>query len=82
MSISAELRAGTVDRRQACFLPVASVGGGPIVGAADTIAKGLVIATGHTCWVRTLLSDLAVACPTGGEEGMLMVSVRRRATAG
>ncbi|KAI0708597.1 FAD dependent oxidoreductase [Earliella scabrosa] len=50
MSISAELRAGTVDRRQACFLPVASVGGGPIVGAADTIAKGLVIATGHTCW--------------------------------
>ncbi|TFK84370.1 FAD dependent oxidoreductase [Polyporus arcularius HHB13444] len=50
MSISAELRAGTVDRRQACFLPVVSVGGGPIVGPADTIAKGLIIATGHTCW--------------------------------
>ncbi|RPD61785.1 FAD dependent oxidoreductase [Lentinus tigrinus ALCF2SS1-7] len=50
MSISAELRAGTVDARQACFLPVVSVGGGPIVGPADAIAKGLYIATGHTCW--------------------------------
>ena len=52
-SISVELREGTVDRRQACFLPVVSSGGGPIVGAADSVAKGLVIATGHTCWVRT-----------------------------
>ena len=59
MSISAELRAGTVDRRQACFLPVVSVGGGPIVGAADTIAKGLIIATGHTCWVRVLSRSFA-----------------------
>lgn len=56
MSISPELRAGTVDRRQACFLPVASVGGGPIVGAADSIAKGLIIATGHTCWVSHIFS--------------------------
>ncbi|KAH9931531.1 FAD dependent oxidoreductase [Fomitopsis serialis] len=49
-SISPELRAGTVDKRQACFLPVVSAGGGPIVGEATNIAKGLVIATGHTCW--------------------------------
>ncbi|KAI0752602.1 FAD dependent oxidoreductase [Daedaleopsis nitida] len=49
-SISPELRAGTVDRRQACFLPVVSAGGGPIVGAAEKIAEGLVVATGHTCW--------------------------------
>ncbi|KAI0776668.1 FAD dependent oxidoreductase [Trametes elegans] len=49
-SISRELREGEVDKRQACFLPVVSVGGGPIVGEAGEIAKGLVIATGHTCW--------------------------------
>ncbi|KAI0641018.1 FAD dependent oxidoreductase [Trametes meyenii] len=49
-SISRELREGTVKRRQACFLPVASAGGGPIVGEAGEIAKGLIIATGHTCW--------------------------------
>ncbi|KAJ7757107.1 FAD dependent oxidoreductase [Mycena metata] len=49
-AISEELRAGTVEVRQACFLPVSSVGGGPIVGEATKIAKGLFIATGHTCW--------------------------------
>ncbi|EMD36788.1 hypothetical protein CERSUDRAFT_83811, partial [Gelatoporia subvermispora B] len=49
-SISQELMEGTVDRRQACFLPVVSVGGGPIIGEATSIAKGLIIATGHTCW--------------------------------
>jgi len=49
-SISTELREGTVDKRQACFLPVVSSGGGPIVGEATSIAKGLIIATGHTCW--------------------------------
>ncbi|GJE93434.1 FAD dependent oxidoreductase [Phanerochaete sordida] len=48
-SISPQLAAGTVERRQACFLPVAR-GGGPIVGEARSVAKGLVIATGHTCW--------------------------------
>ncbi|TBU26270.1 FAD dependent oxidoreductase [Dichomitus squalens] len=49
-SISPELREGRVDRRQACFLPVVSSGGGPIVGAADSVARGLIVATGHTCW--------------------------------
>ncbi|KII91698.1 hypothetical protein PLICRDRAFT_105186 [Plicaturopsis crispa FD-325 SS-3] len=48
-SISTELRVGTVEKRQACFLPVVSTGGGPIVGAVRGV-KGLMIATGHTCW--------------------------------
>ncbi|KAF7319358.1 DAO domain-containing protein [Mycena chlorophos] len=46
-AISDELREGVVEKRQACFLPVVSVGGGPIVGQAS---PGLYIATGHTCW--------------------------------
>ena len=50
-SISDELRDGTVEKRQACYLPLVSRAGGPIIGPAPTIAKGLVIATGHTCWV-------------------------------
>ncbi|KAG1803929.1 FAD dependent oxidoreductase [Suillus plorans] len=49
-SISQELREGVVDKRQACFLPVVRTGGGPIIGEAEKIAKGLYIATGHTCW--------------------------------
>ena len=53
--ISDEIRHGTVEKRQACFLPVVSTGGGPIIGEAGHIAKGLYLATGHTCWVsRTL----------------------------
>ncbi|KAJ7905154.1 FAD dependent oxidoreductase [Mycena leptocephala] len=40
-AISDELRAGEVEVRQACFLPVSSV---------QKIAKGLFVATGHTCW--------------------------------
>jgi glycine/D-amino acid oxidase-like deaminating enzyme len=50
-SISDQLRAGTVRARQACFLPVVSTGGGPIIGEAKKIAQGLIIAAGHTCWV-------------------------------
>ncbi|KAE9406530.1 FAD dependent oxidoreductase [Gymnopus androsaceus JB14] len=49
-SISPELRDGTVDKRQACFLPIVETGGGPMVGAASKVAQGLFIATGHTCW--------------------------------
>lgn len=49
-SISDELREGKVTMRQACFLPVVSTGGGPIIGEATKIAKGLIIAAGHTCW--------------------------------
>jgi glycine/D-amino acid oxidase-like deaminating enzyme len=50
-AISDELRAGEVEVRQACVLPVSSVGGGPIIGEVQKIAKGLFVATGHTCWV-------------------------------
>lgn len=52
VSISPELREGTVEKRQACFLPIVSQrgAGGPIVGEAKTVAKGLYVATGHTCW--------------------------------
>ncbi|KAF9224930.1 FAD dependent oxidoreductase [Gyrodon lividus] len=49
-SISTEFKEGTIEERQACFLPIVSVGGGPIIGEARKIAKGVYIATGHTCW--------------------------------
>ncbi|KAG2007213.1 hypothetical protein CC2G_014926 [Coprinopsis cinerea AmutBmut pab1-1] len=49
-SISEELAQSRVDARQACYLPVVSEEGGPIVGEAEKIAKGLYLATGHTCW--------------------------------
>ncbi|KAG6812451.1 hypothetical protein H0H92_002819 [Tricholoma furcatifolium] len=50
-SVSRVLRAGRIDRRQACFLPtVLGRRQGPIVGAADTVARGLMVAVGHTCW--------------------------------
>jgi glycine/D-amino acid oxidase-like deaminating enzyme len=53
-SISQELREGTVEKCQACFLPVVRTGGGPIIGEASKVGKGLYIATGHTCWVSEL----------------------------
>ncbi|KAF5345847.1 hypothetical protein D9756_011215 [Leucocoprinus leucothites] len=49
-SISKQLRAATVDKRQACFLPYVSAGGGPVIGEAKDIAGGLIVAVGHTCW--------------------------------
>ena len=51
-SISHQLRVGSVEKRQACYLPSVSTGGGPILGEARKIAKGLYIGAGHTCWVR------------------------------
>lgn len=48
--ISVQLREGEVEKRQACFLPTVVSGDGPIIGEASHIAKGLIIATGHTCW--------------------------------
>ena len=50
-SISTEFRETTIEKRQACFLPTVSGGGGPIIEEARQIAKGLYMATGHTCWV-------------------------------
>ncbi|KAG6889595.1 hypothetical protein C0995_016403 [Termitomyces sp. Mi166 len=55
-SVSRVLRAGRVDRRQACFLPtILGRRQGPIIGAADTVARGLMVAVGHTCWVGIVL---------------------------
>ncbi|KAG6865752.1 hypothetical protein C0991_012224 [Blastosporella zonata] len=60
-SVSRVLRAGRVARRQACFLPtVLGRRQGPIVGAVHTVARGLTVAVGHTCWV-----SLAFISPTG-----------------
>lgn len=48
-SISDELKDGEVTTRQACYLPhVEAAGGGPLIG--KTRVKGLLMATGHTCW--------------------------------
>ena len=49
-SISDELRDGEVTARQACYLPNvnASGSGGPLIG--HTHVKGLILASGHTCW--------------------------------
>jgi len=57
-SISPELRAGTVVRKQACFLPNVKKSrlGGPIVGPAPRMAKGYYIAAGHSCWVSIILT--------------------------
>ena len=43
-SISDELRDGEVTAKQACYLPL----GGPFIG--KTGIKGLILASGHTCW--------------------------------
>ena len=80
-SISQELREGTVEKRQACYLPSVSSGGGPIIGEADQIAKGLFIATGHTCWVRQLtlekLENLALMFNTLPREFQTHQELRR-----
>lgn len=48
-SISDELKDGEVTTRQACYLPqVEAASGGPLIG--KTGVKGLLMATGHTCW--------------------------------
>ncbi|KAB8416402.1 hypothetical protein FH972_024921 [Carpinus fangiana] len=48
-SISEELRDGEVAARQACYLPVVDGPGGPYIGETADI-KGLVLASGHSCW--------------------------------
>ncbi|RDW87342.1 FAD dependent oxidoreductase-1 [Coleophoma crateriformis] len=56
-SISTPLREGEVLVKQACYLPSVSVGGGPLIG--QTGIKGLLMATGHTCW------GIQNSCATG-----------------
>lgn len=88
-SISDELRDGEVTARQACYLPNvnASGSGGPLIG--KTGVKGLILASGHTCWVRALARDIRVlltycrASKTDLEQASLLASLslmaRRRA---
>lgn len=49
-SISDHIRLGRVTRKQACYLPILSVGGsgGPLIGETGT--GGLLMASGHSCW--------------------------------
>ena len=51
-SISSVLSQGEITARQACYLPTPTSGpsGCPIIGEVEGV-KGLVVATGHTCWV-------------------------------
>jgi len=56
-SISDELRDGEVLVKQACYLPSVSGGAGPLIG--PTGIKGLLLATGHTCW------GIQNSCATG-----------------
>jgi glycine/D-amino acid oxidase-like deaminating enzyme len=56
-SISTALRTGEVLARQACYLPSVSGGGGPLIG--ETGIRGLLMATGHTCW------GIQNSCATG-----------------
>ncbi|KAH7393516.1 FAD dependent oxidoreductase [Cadophora sp. MPI-SDFR-AT-0126] len=56
-SISPVLRHGKVLARQACYLPSVTGGGGPLIG--ETGIRGLLMATGHTCW------GIQNSCATG-----------------
>ena len=61
-AISPELRGGEVTVNQACYLPNVNSGprGCPIVGKVDDV-EGLIIAAGHTCWVRLIISYISFA---------------------
>ena len=58
-SITPTLKAGQVLTKQACYLPLVSSSGdrGPIIG--ETGIKGLILASGHTCW------GIQNSCATG-----------------
>ncbi|KAJ8508523.1 hypothetical protein ONZ45_g9215 [Pleurotus djamor] len=49
--ISNELREGRLDTKQSCYLPHIDTSTGPVVGQMKKL-KGLLVATGHSCWVR------------------------------
>jgi glycine/D-amino acid oxidase-like deaminating enzyme len=51
------MRNGKVLAKQACYLPLARNGGGPLVG--HTGIRGLFLASGHTCW------GIQNSCATG-----------------
>ena len=56
-SISTPLRTGKVMAKQACYLPSVVGGHGPLIG--QTGIRGLLMATGHTCW------GIQNSCATG-----------------
>ncbi|KAK2628405.1 hypothetical protein QTJ16_001508 [Diplocarpon rosae] len=56
-SISTAMREGPVLTKQACYLPSVTGAGGPLIG--QTGIKGLLIASGHTCW------GIQNSCATG-----------------
>ena len=56
-SISTTIRKSKVRTKQACYMPLVSGGGGPLIG--ETGIKGLLMATGHTCW------GIQNSCATG-----------------
>ncbi|KAH8674482.1 fad NAD binding oxidoreductase [Tricladium varicosporioides] len=83
--ISDELRDGVVTSRRACYLPTVDVGssGGPLIGW--TGVKGVMLATGHSCWgihnapaTGKLVSEIifdgeAKSAEIGGLDPMLVV---------
>jgi len=56
-SISKPLREGKMTTKQACYLPAIVGHPGPLIG--ETGIKGLLMATGHTCW------GIQNSCATG-----------------
>lgn len=56
-SISTTLRTGKVLAKQACYLPSVIGFRGPLIG--ETRIRGLLMATGHTCW------GIQNSCATG-----------------
>lgn len=47
-AVSTPMREGKVITKQACYLPSVVGHPGPLIG--ETRIKGLLVATGHTCW--------------------------------
>ncbi|KAF4603123.1 hypothetical protein EYR38_003528 [Pleurotus pulmonarius] len=48
--ISEQLREGTLEFEQACYLPLLDVSSGPVIGELSKVARRLWVATGHSCW--------------------------------
>ena len=53
-AISPDLRRGEIIAKQACYRPNVNFRGSPILGEVKDV-KGLIVASGHTCWVCLIL---------------------------
>ena len=51
--------------KQACYLPL----GGPLIGHMPSQARGLYVATGHTCWVSPILLNDSILTLQGISNG-------------